>query len=157
MIVHDVDKGFRRIITGMKELGNNSIIAGVLKESGNADNGMTLAEIALINEFGTTKAGRNHKVTIPSRPFMRQAADKNEKEWLDFSENVVGKMIDKGAGAGQAYNIIGQKVEGDIKEIFVTGDFAPNAPATIAKKGSDTPLIDTGKLRQSIRYRIEGV
>lgn len=116
MIVHDVDKGFRRIITGLKELGNNSIIAGVLKESGNADNGMTLAEIALINEFGTTKAGRNHKVTIPSRPFMRQAADKNEKEWLDFSENVVGKMIEKGRAQGKPIILSGKRLRATLKK-----------------------------------------
>jgi hypothetical protein len=30
-----------------------------------------------------------------------------------------------------------------------------NKPATIAKKGSDTTLIDTGQLRQNISYRIE--
>ena len=31
---------------------------------------------------------------------------------------------------------------------------APNAPATIARKGSDIPLIETGKLLQSITYEV---
>ena len=31
------------------------------------------------------------------------------------------------------------------------GDWAPNAPSTIARKGSDAPMIDTGQLRSSIR------
>ena len=30
--------------------------------------------------------------------------------------------------------------------------WAPNAPSTIARKGSDKPLIDTGELRKSITY-----
>ena len=31
---------------------------------------------------------------------------------------------------------------------------APNAPATIARKGSSTPLIDTGALLNSITYEV---
>ena len=31
----------------------------------------------------------------------------------------------------------------------------PNAPSTIRKKGSDKPLIDTGRLRQSVNYVIK--
>ena len=30
----------------------------------------------------------------------------------------------------------------------------PNSPATIAAKGSSNPLIDTGKLRQSVSYEV---
>lgn len=31
------------------------------------------------------------------------------------------------------------------------GEWPPNSPATIARKGSDAPMIDTGQLRSSIR------
>ena len=37
---------------------------------------------------------------------------------------------------------------------MVEGEFVPNAPSTIRKKGSDKPLIDTGQLRQGVSYKI---
>ena len=36
------------------------------------------------------------------------------------------------------------------KRKFGSAELAPNAPSTIARKGSDKPLIDTGSLRRSI-------
>ena len=34
------------------------------------------------------------------------------------------------------------------------GPFTPNAPATVKRKGSSQPLIDTGNLRKSITFVI---
>jgi hypothetical protein len=34
-------------------------------------------------------------------------------------------------------------------------NWAPNAPATVARKGSDHPLIDTAQMRRSITYVVE--
>ena len=39
-----------------------------------------------------------------------------------------------------------------VQEKIVSGSFKPNAPSTIRKKGSDKPLIDTGRMRQSVKY-----
>ena len=35
------------------------------------------------------------------------------------------------------------------------GKLAPNAPSTIARKGHDKPLIDTGTLKASIDYEVK--
>ena len=32
----------------------------------------------------------------------------------------------------------------------------PNSAATIQRKGKDDPLVDTGKMRDSVEYRIQG-
>ncbi len=32
----------------------------------------------------------------------------------------------------------------------------PNAPSTVDQKGSNHPLVDTGEMRNSIEYRIDG-
>lgn len=42
-----------------------------------------------------------------------------------------------------------------IQKEIVNGDFVPNSPETIKRKGSDKPLIDTGRMRQSINYVIQ--
>ena len=41
-----------------------------------------------------------------------------------------------------------------MKNTFTTGSFTPNKPATIKRKGSSRPLIDTGHLRQSITSKV---
>jgi hypothetical protein len=43
----------------------------------------------------------------------------------------------------------------EIIKKFRDNDWAPNAPFTVALKGSSTPLIDTGQLRQSITWSVE--
>lgn len=60
-------------------------------------------------------------------------------------------------GTGRAWTIglrkagmLGQNV---VRRYFVEDNgWPPNAPSTIAQKGSDRPLIDTGELRKSVAY-----
>ncbi|MHC3376861.1 hypothetical protein [Ligilactobacillus equi] len=42
-----------------------------------------------------------------------------------------------------------------IQRTIVSGGFAPNAPATVAKKGHGKPLIDSGSMYGSIEWRQE--
>ena len=42
-----------------------------------------------------------------------------------------------------------------MQEKITSGSFTPNAPATIKKKGSSHPLIDSGRMRQSVNYVIQ--
>ena len=46
-------------------------------------------------------------------------------------------------------------MKGIVQKTIKEGSFVPNAPSTIRKKGSDKPLIDTGRLRQSVNYHIK--
>lgn len=43
---------------------------------------------------------------------------------------------------------------GLVQEKIESGSYEPNAPSTIRKKKSDKPLIDTGRMRQSVKYVI---
>ena len=57
--------------------------------------------------------------------------------------------------ASAAAKDIGAKSVGMIQQEIVDGNWTPNAPSTIAKKGSDHPLIDTGLMRQSVHYVVK--
>ena len=50
---------------------------------------------------------------------------------------------------------MGNLAEGHVKQEITDLDTPPNAQSTIDRKGSSSPLIDTGALRQSIRYVID--
>lgn len=149
MDVIDKSEIWDAIVRDLNELSGYELRVGVQGDEGSAiydeADGVTVAEVAAKNEFGTDK--------IPSRPFMRQSAEKHEN-WGEEMGEVWNSVID-GNNPKTAMHLIGQKIMGDIQEEIATGDFVPNAPYTIKKKGSDRPLIDTGQLRKSITYKVE--
>ncbi len=57
----------------------------------------------------------------------------------------------------KALRLAGAYLEGKIKEKITNTDpdWPPLKPATIKRKGSSKPLIDTGKLRNSIVHNVE--
>jgi hypothetical protein len=110
-------------------------------------NGPTIAEIAAWNEFGTEY--------IPSRPFLRQSIDKNGALIANACKQLITAIVKGEATAETALKGIGALQVGLVQREIRDGGFAPNADSTRAKKGSATPLIDTGRMRQSVHYIIE--
>lgn len=170
--VVDNDLGYTAIIKGLEKLGGQYVEAGVFANAGTEKDGRTkVADVAIWNEYGVdiqvTPKMRGYlhvlgihlspnktTIRIPARPFMKQAADNNANAWEQLIEELAGRVID-GMNPQQALELLGNQVKGDIKEIFTKGDFAPNSPATIARKKSSRPLIDTGRLRNSVDFRIK--
>lgn len=114
-----------------------------------ADDGSTpLAAIAYWNHFGTVS--EDGSVAIPARPFM-DALENHEDQLSAFCTSAVQNAID----AADATKKIGVKSVGMIQKEITDGQWAPNAPSTIKKKGSDKPLIDTGRMRQEVHYVIK--
>lgn len=105
-----------------------------------------LLDIAMWNELGT--------VNTPSRPFMRDAVDKNQSQINSFLAEQKNDLM-RGASAQQVLGKIGVFMKGLVQDQIVSGSFAPNAPSTIAKKGSSQPLIDTGLMRQAVNYEVK--
>lgn len=154
--VEDKDLGLNRIIRTLnKDLDGVVVKVGVQAKDKAVQRGkggsirstdQPLAVIAAVHEFGL--AG------MPQRSFLRSAYDENLP--------VIDKMIQRvangavfGFGTNAALNQLGNVVQGMVQRKIVDGPFKPNAPSTIKRKRSSKPLIDTGHLRQSIRYVIE--
>ena len=53
-----------------------------------------------------------------------------------------------------AANMVGAKAAAIMKNTIRDLDEPPNAPATIAKKKSSNPLVDTGLLMQSVPWEV---
>lgn len=107
-----------------------------------------LAEIAFIMEKGSTVNN------IPPRPFMQQTRTMNEKKVADLSKKYLSAISTGKMSAMDAIKKLGASYESAMKKIFISGTFAPNAPSTARRKKSSRPLIDTGLLRQSIKYKV---
>lgn len=115
-----------------------SLEVGIL--GGKYPNGLNIAQNAKLQEFGT--------YNIPPRPFFRNALRQNEKRWIAFYKNGL-KQRD--------LNIVGKvgvMASSDVKISITKTLTPPNAKATIKKKGSSHPLIDTGLLRAAIDYKV---
>lgn len=97
-----------------------------------------------------------YSIDIPERPFLRSTFDEKHKEW----EQKAAKQLDMVASGRKdaigMLNTLGNVVEGDIKRKIASGPFTPNAPSTVRQKKSAKPLIDSGRMRSSVRYIIRG-
>ena len=144
-MVVDKDLGWGKICDGYRALNRKTIKAGVLKSAGSYKK-VSISQVATWNEYGTSR--------IPSRPFIAIATDEN-KGWQSEVKKQVGR-IKSSADVNGALNTIGKKMKEDIKSIIGDrGKLRPNAPSTIAKKGFDAPLLDTGKLEEAIDYEVK--
>ena len=90
-----------------------------------------------------------------SRPFMRDSVDKHADQINAFIVAQKKLFAQGKITAEQMLNAIGVFQKGLVQNEIVDGEFVPNAPSTIKRKGSDRPLIDTGKMRQSVNYVIK--
>ena len=154
--VEDKDLGFNRIIRTLnKDLDGVVVKVGVQAKDKAVRRGkggsirntdQPLAVIAAIHEFGLGD--------MPQRSFLRSAYDEN----LPMIDKMIQRVANGavfGLGTNAALNQLGNVVQGMVQRKIVDGPFVPNSPATTKRKKSSKPLIDTGHLRQSIRYVIE--
>jgi hypothetical protein len=151
----DTDMGMKDIFTEMEKLKSMCVKAGVTEDVGaqTAGGGATLAQIASWNELGVMKkdgAGWH----IPPRPFVRGFVD-GKREQIKKTLDKLGALVSGGKlDAETAMARLGEYAQGGVRSYIRNGTFLPNAASTIAKKGSGKPLIDTGTLRNSIRYEV---
>lgn len=126
--------------TGQK----NELRAGFL-ETATYPDGKKVAQVAFWNEFGTSKA--------PARPFFRQTINKHSPHWgLDL-----GKFLVKvGYWKNQALSLLGTEIKDEIVQSIVDWP-ADNAPSTVAKKGFNKGLIDSGVMQRSVDFEVSDV
>lgn len=144
----DTDRGAKRLA---KLLADGALSVGVLggdASKGHEDSDLTVGEIAEIHEFGLG--------TAPRRSFLA--------DWVDEKKDEITEVIVKGSRALAARKVpsrvalleqIGAWAVGSIQERISNGIEPPLDAATIKRKGSSVPLIDTGQLRSSITYRVD--
>lgn len=132
----------------MKKLSKlRDLKVGVLKGTGvhpNSD-GATVAQVAWWNEFGTDD--------IPSRPFLRTTMRENRRKFSKVTKTIYERAL---KGVGNVENMVdalGMLAQSLVVQAIDNTLTPPNAPATLEAKAPKThPLINTGRLRQSISY-----
>ena len=146
----DTDKGLKAILAHNKELSEACVLVGLPGRSSprEKDSPMTVATLGVIHEFGSPANG------IPARPFMAQTYQKHGKAAFSYMVRMARVVAEGKMDARTALNRVGVFYTGRVKDTLRNGTFVPNAPATIARKGSSKPLIDTGLMRASVTHVI---
>lgn len=95
------------------------------------------------------------EVKIPERSYIRKGFDKNIKKIQKRTEQAIRAVIAGRLTADKALNLLGAEFASFIRKFMVELNSPPNAAVTRKnKKGANNPLIDTGRLRQSITYKV---
>lgn len=136
----------QRFFRELGELKKLEVRVGFQRGDAQEEDGTDMCDVAAYNELGT-----DH---IPARPFIRQSVDDNESKIKSFLKGEV-KDFAQGKSAEQILKEIGIFQKDLMQDKITSGSFAPNAESTIKKKGSSKPLVDTGRMRQSVNYAIQ--
>ena len=121
-------------------------------------------------KFGIHLKKETTEIVIPARSWLQMPLERNQdlrakiKEKTDLTkqdrellELTIQEYGEGGLLKDLAY-AVGTSALEQIQEAFQTegfGEWAENRPATIKAKGSESPLIDTGRLRKAITYKVE--
>ncbi len=145
----DRDLGFEKVLGQLRELGGHpAVYVGVRGQAASEKppgSDATIVEIAAFNEFGTEH--------IPARSFLRSTVDENRREYGEALSQAITETVN-GKPVRLAFGKVGEAAVRDVQQKMRNLATPPNAPSTIAKKGSSNPLIDKGRLRQSIDWEV---
>lgn len=138
------------ITKSLGELQKQDVLIG-LPQAQNSRQGepITNAELAYIQSKGSPVNN------IPPRPFLEPSIEAHKEKIAKiqaqaFKAALEGKQAEVTITIGKV-GMLGQKCA---KDWFTdpANHWPANSPITIARKGSDKPLIDTGALRNAIVY-----
>ncbi len=122
--------------------GGKFVTVGIHEDAGNVEDGsMTQAQNGALQNFGNDK--------IPPRPWLIPGVQSATQDITD----TIASGIEKGQTLDETLDQIGAFAAGATQQYITDLKTPPNAPSTIAQKGSDNPLIDTGSMRASVTWK----
>ena len=164
-MIKDVFNHLPEMNRQVRKMSHTAVQVGVLP---NEDSFIKM--IAVVHEYGvhiTPKKGRwlyvpgpngevyklDH-VDIPRRSFLRSTYADKRRKWEKFQDDGVQKIRRREMTANELQRELGEMAQNDIRTRIRLKRSPKNAPLTVANKGKNDPLVDTGKLEKSIKYRI---
>lgn len=150
--VIDKDRGLTKILANMRDFDDAQIAVGFQGAEGGAihpDGDIDIVGIAVIHEFGAPGAG------IPERSLIRATFDAKINDWVRIAEKIAESVYSTTPETpGRALGILGEVVVSDYRKAITAGIPPPLRAATIARKGSSTPWLDTGVTRNAITWTV---
>lgn len=132
-----IDEALKKLANTLKD-SDKVVLVGVPKGAGVYEDGLTIATIAAVNEFGTADGH------IPARPFLRPGVENRAEMYLRLVEKDMPDVLSGKHPMDRLLKRLGELSRDGVKQA-INDTYSPaNAESTIRQKGSDHPLIDTG-------------
>lgn len=150
MIV-DRDMGYRDVMQRLLGTEDSDVLVGILAEDGatiEEGESLNLAGIAAVNEFGSEDGH------TPERSYLRSTVDEKRTDYGARLQKIVESHVDGKEHLDDGLAKLGAVAVRDVQTKIRTLRTPPNAESTVEAKGSSNPLIDTGRLRQSIHFEV---
>jgi hypothetical protein len=143
-------KGGDKLQRALAELTTKLTKYGTLRvgflENATYPSGLKVALVATLNEYGVPS--RNQ----PPRPFFRSLINSKEKEWGP----AIAKLLKStNYDVDQTLMLTGEAIKGQLQTSIRNFVGAPLSPRTIARKGHDKQLIDTGHMLSSVDFEVK--
>lgn len=139
----DFQRAVDTLKTELKKFrGGKYALVGIHEDAGLVEGEqMTEAELGALQHFGTDGPPK-----IPARPWLDTGVASGRQDYIAY----IADQVSSGATMDQVVEGVGILAAGATQQFITDLKTPPNAPYTIAKKGSDNPLIDTGRMRASV-------
>lgn len=108
--------------------------------------GTSVAMVAAIQNFGAPS--RN----IPPRPFFSNMIRDKSRGW---AAGILKQLKATNYDADLTLQRVGEGIAGQLRQSIRDFDGVPLKPRTIARKGFDKQLVDTGHMLNSISYEVD--
>lgn len=152
------DEVWRAIYAKVQALEGVEIKVGVV--GSNADSPaegtageFTLAQLAALHEFGERLWwATGGEEGVPERSFIRATFEQQRDKLREMNARIARGVLTEKIGVDDALDLLGAWAVSAIKATIRAHIAPPLKPATIARKGSSTPLIDTAQLINGISW-----
>lgn len=141
-------------IQALKALNAKTVKAGWFASNRYPDGYSVAQNAAFQNSGGVIKRG-DHQIVIPARPFMDLAGTNVQTQQSATAKQLINQVLRQNEEAPKALAKIGLLMENEIKKAIVQGEWAPNAPSTVKKKGFNKPLVDSGILLKTVASKVD--
>lgn len=148
------DGVWKKLYSMVKDLDKKYVKVGILSDKGGQEveegSDLTMLDLGVIHQFGT-EDGR-----VPARywltTYFESKPDEVSAKVSELAKAVVMNKVDVRRGL----ELLGLWATAQVKKTITAGEPLPppNAPITIARKGSDRPLVDTGRFVNSIAHEV---
>lgn len=172
--------GASNLKKAMEELSKREVRIGWF-EGNEYPDGTSVAQVAAWNEFGATRQLKNGRtLVLPARATLRNTIENSGDEMREAVRQMMPAMIATGKYE-QGLALIGQQAVSCVQDTIEAGLPPPNAKATVEGmvlgkdangnerragsasaanrtfgqgKGFNTPMIDTGQLKNTVTYEV---
>jgi hypothetical protein len=134
-----------------KKVDKSATVETGFLEGATYPDGTSVPMVAAINEFGRMVHSEDGDYFQMPRAFFRGMIAENSPNWgEDLGKILVATDYD----ATRALDLMGQHIGEQLQGSILKFNSVPLAESTIAKKGFDTQLRDSGHMMNSVDHRV---